>query len=152
MQRWKGEDEVGSSLVEFRSPEPVEVGVMEAGKLAAAMRELLVARLKSTVVSTVVHMRLDVFKYLFPFSSFSTHRLSLVPLSDFNPRFFPPGRHGYRSPTGDGFYADVIFMKPRLKTKPMHAPSPQDSNTYEPVCGTTIYQEVVSFKIHKKTF
>ena len=123
----------------------------EAGKLVAAMRELLAARRKSIVVSTVVHMRLYVFRYLFPFSSLSTHRLSVVPLSDFNPRFFPPGWHVYRSPTGDGFYADVIFMKPRLKqTKPMHAPSPHDSNTYEPVSGT-VYQEV-SFKIHKKPF
>ena len=123
MQRWKGEDEVGSSLVEFRSPEPVEVGVMEAGKLAAAMRELLVARLKSTVVSTVVHMRLDVFKYLFPFSSFSTHRLSVVPLSDCSLPFFLPGWHVYRS-TRDAFYAEVFFMKPCLKqTKPMHTPS-----------------------------
>ena len=67
-----------------------EVVGTETGKLVAAMRELLAARRKSTVVSTVVHMRLDVFKYLFPFSSFSTHRLSVVLLSNFNPCFFPP--------------------------------------------------------------
>lgn len=133
-------------------PKPAEVVVAnEAMRLVAAMRQLLSSSRNTPTRSTVVPFRRDVFSYLFPFTQFSSHLLTCVPLSDFNPHYFPPGWHTWKNNKGDGYYAQEIYLKPRLKkTKPLYAPNPNDPTTIIEIPGTVYYTEVVSFKIRPK--
>ena len=133
----------------FLNPSPPVAEIhREVAVLRSAMRRLLSSRRLSTTRCDTFPFRHDVFRFLFKSCNVFCRTLPQFSLDRFPSDFFPQDWYVYTNGQSNAFYAQTIYLAPRLrKTKPTFAANPTNPQEIIPVPFSVLYTQVVSLKV-----
>ena len=151
--RWLPEQAVPQEAVErWRSPCVADEDVRrEVVRLRRTIAKLLQSKRSGPVRREIISFRHDVLSQVFGSEAAApSHRLSEYTLDRFPPAYFPTGWNTYVSKSGDGFFAESVFMAPRLRTTKGTHVRIQDTTVHIP--DSELYEECLSVKFNRKPF